>query len=197
MSRKRVYNRKWDNAMVEAFIQARIGLEDVFVQKRTNIREYWELVGERCGCNDDWTTLKKRWFNLLGKYKRLRNPPTGRGGEGADNAINWPFYGQLHEYCSQRQNFNPPVVINSKGSPRIETESASPLASSQHTASSHTTSQASSSRRNSRSSSRGLTMRNFIASSIKTDKAIRKAARAITYYISAATQIEFQSSDSE
>ncbi|XP_037934662.1 uncharacterized protein LOC119669005 [Teleopsis dalmanni] len=189
MSQKRKYNERWSKEMVDLFIAARIRLDDLFTRKRANPRECWELVGEECGANDDWTVLKQRWNNLKKKYQRLKNPPTGSGNCGADNAISWPFYDQLHEYCSQRHKKNPPLIINS------EERSPDPIAPDVECILGITS--PTSSQHSGTSSSRATTTQALLNSAMRTEKELRRAARAITQYISTSLQVEIPLSDSE
>ncbi|XP_037951564.1 uncharacterized protein LOC119682250 [Teleopsis dalmanni] len=176
MSLKRKYNERWSKEMVDAFIAVRIQLDDMFTQKRIKPRKCWELVGEQCGANDHWSGLKQRWNNLIKKYKRLKNSPTENGNDGADNPISWPFYDQLHEYYSQRHNINPLLIINS------EERSPDPIAPDLASTSGITWQTRSKHSRT--SSNRGTSHQAFLDSAMRTEKELRRAARALTLYIS-------------
>lgn len=54
---------------------------------------------------------RKKWLNLLRKYKDLKNPPTGSGNE--EGELQWPFFDLLDSIMSGRAIINPPRLVAS------------------------------------------------------------------------------------
>ncbi|XP_037956807.1 uncharacterized protein LOC119686321 [Teleopsis dalmanni] len=184
--KRKSYNERWSHELVEKFIDSRIILNEVFVQKKCNVRKCWELVGAQCGSNEHWFSLKKRWENLLHKYKRLKNTPAGSGSEGADNARMWPFYNRMHSFCTQNINIKPALVINSEET-IPESIDAKPLKT------------ASSNSQTPRHSTLPLHQSNqaIVQSSLRTDRALRKASRVLTKFLEIHFNIEVDTSESD
>ncbi|XP_077508248.1 uncharacterized protein LOC144119536 [Amblyomma americanum] len=64
--------------------------------------ELWGATPEQC---------RKKWLNLLSKYKELKNPPTGVGSEDGD--LDWPYFQLLDDGMSGRPIISPPRLIAS------------------------------------------------------------------------------------
>ncbi|XP_075735056.1 uncharacterized protein LOC119162421 [Rhipicephalus microplus] len=54
---------------------------------------------------------RKKWLNLMKKYKDLKNPPTGAGNEAEE--LTWPFYDVMDAVMSGRPIITPPRLVAS------------------------------------------------------------------------------------
>nr|CAD7450784.1 unnamed protein product [Timema bartmani] len=84
----------------------------------------YAVVLEEIGLQDSLTLdqAKKKWDNLLRKYKDLKNPKTGRGTEGEETPKSWPFWEAMDLAVGQRDIMNlPELYCSSSGlQPRAE-----------------------------------------------------------------------------
>lgn len=107
--------------MVHKLIELRgTTFEKLFTAKRFNVIESWQkitrelsnyllLIGEtkRPTCNQ----VKKKWFNIVQMYKKLKDPPTGRGTEdGEETASNWAYFEEMHNIMCSKDVINPYLI---------------------------------------------------------------------------------------
>nr|CAD7268976.1 unnamed protein product [Timema shepardi] len=69
--------------------------------------------------------LKRKWDNLLRKYKDLKNPKTGSGTQGEETPITWPFWEAMDLAVGQRDIINPPELFCSSKGLQVRSGSAS------------------------------------------------------------------------
>ncbi|KAL1424449.1 hypothetical protein MTO96_020233 [Rhipicephalus appendiculatus] len=87
-------------------------LEHLFTGKRNAAKQGWLKIIEDVGLHGATPEqCRKKWLNLLKKYKDLKNPPTGAGNE--ENELSWPFFELMDAVMSGRPTITPPRLIAS------------------------------------------------------------------------------------
>ena len=62
----------------------------------------------------DIKQAKKKWDNLVKKYRDLKTPKTGTGTEnGEDTSASWPYFEAMDDALRHHHNINPPILISS------------------------------------------------------------------------------------
>ncbi|XP_046391536.1 uncharacterized protein LOC124159672 [Ischnura elegans] len=57
---------------------------------------------------------KKKWENLVDKYKKCKYPKTGMGTEGGDKGpLTWKFYEAMDEVLGRKHIISPPLIVDS------------------------------------------------------------------------------------
>ncbi|XP_077550718.1 uncharacterized protein LOC144163943 [Haemaphysalis longicornis] len=96
----------------KAFIIKRHELDYLFTGKRNAAKQGWlRIIGELGLKGISVEQCRKKWLNLLRKYKDLKNPPTGSGNE--EGELQWPFFDLLDSIMSGRAIINPPRLVAS------------------------------------------------------------------------------------
>ncbi|XP_037512289.1 uncharacterized protein LOC119389113 [Rhipicephalus sanguineus] len=87
-------------------------LERLFTGKRNAAKQGWLKIIEDIGLHGATPEqCRKKWLNLLRKYKDLKNPPTGAGNE--ENELSWPFFELMDTVMSGRPIMTPPRLTAS------------------------------------------------------------------------------------
>ncbi|XP_036006140.1 uncharacterized protein LOC110368872 isoform X1 [Fundulus heteroclitus] len=94
-----------------------IANECIFTGKRNSSKTGWDDFVRASGLEVTAKQAKKKWHNLVQKYKELRDPPTGQGVEvGGVTAATWQWYELLDAALQGQHNISPPLVVASSSS---------------------------------------------------------------------------------
>ncbi|KAK7886714.1 hypothetical protein WMY93_026335 [Mugilogobius chulae] len=97
-----------------ALIDWRTANEGLFTGRRNSSKNGWEDFVTSSGLSISARQAKKKWQNLVQKYKELRDPPTGKGVEaGGVTAANWQWYAVLDAALQGQHSISPPLVVAS------------------------------------------------------------------------------------
>ncbi|KAK7889259.1 hypothetical protein WMY93_024819 [Mugilogobius chulae] len=104
----------WTTEETRALIDWRTANEGLFTGRRNSSKNGWEDFVTSSGLSISARQAKKKWQNLVQKYKELRDPPTGKGVEaGGVTAANWQWYAVLDAALQGQHSISPPLVVAS------------------------------------------------------------------------------------
>ncbi|CAL8395330.1 unnamed protein product [Boreogadus saida] len=102
----------WTNEETRALIEWQAANEALFTGYRNSSVAGWEDFISTSGLVITTKQAKKKWNNLKGKYKELRDPPAGRGVEaGTATAGTWQWYGAMDAVLQGQHSISPPLVV--------------------------------------------------------------------------------------
>jgi len=105
---------KWTDEFTKTLIRTRAEKKEFFTGKRNAARSAWEVVLKAMGIEGLVTVkqVKKKWDNLLHRYKELKNARIGSSSEDITNNV-WPFFQLMDEAFGGTPLVTLPVVIAS------------------------------------------------------------------------------------
>ncbi|XP_056293089.1 coiled-coil domain-containing protein 177-like [Pseudoliparis swirei] len=108
-------DRKWTDEDTRALIPWRSVNKSLFTGKRnTSVTGFEVFIKERGLGSLDPKLVKKRWENLVHKYKEFKKPQTGVSTEeGGVTAASWKWYALMDEALGARPSVTPPVLFAS------------------------------------------------------------------------------------
>ena len=104
-------------------ITLRMKHDSLFVGKRFSAQEGWTAVIKDMEMISkiEIKTVKKKWENLLKKYRELKTPKTGSGTENGEyTSSSWPYYDLMDSALRNHHNINPPVLVSSTPFENVE-----------------------------------------------------------------------------
>ncbi|XP_049519209.1 uncharacterized protein LOC125943743 [Dermacentor silvarum] len=103
---------KFTEEQTRRLIIRRHELQHLFTGKRNAAKQGWLRIIEDAGLQGATPEqCRKKWLNLLKKYKDLKNPPSGAGNE--EGELLWPFFDLMDCLMSGRAIITPPRLIAS------------------------------------------------------------------------------------
>ncbi|KAL2096831.1 hypothetical protein ACEWY4_006038 [Coilia grayii] len=106
---------RWTDEDTRRLILWRSRNSQLFTGRRNASTDaYSVFLAERGIKGVEAKALKKRWENLVAKYKEHKQPPSGMSTEGGgDTAASWKWYSLMDEAIGARRSITPPVLFAS------------------------------------------------------------------------------------
>lgn len=103
---------KFSQEATRKFILKRHELQHLFTGKRNTGKYGYQRIITELGLHGATVEqCRKKWLNLLKKYKELKTPPNGTNTENEE--LTWPYYSLLDAIMSGRAIINPPCLVAS------------------------------------------------------------------------------------
>jgi hypothetical protein len=85
--------------------------------KRGMAKVRWQEIANILKCRVTREQYKKKWNNLIARYKKILCPPTGEGLEGEEHEADaWEYFETIHKFMSNNHIIKPFVLIQSSSS---------------------------------------------------------------------------------
>ncbi|XP_046408715.1 uncharacterized protein LOC124173230 [Ischnura elegans] len=104
----------WTEERTLLFIAARQSNAALFTGRKGSAATAYGKVAKDIGYPGGHLSLKKKWENLVDRYKKCKYPRSGVSTEGGDKGpLTWRYYDAMDNILSAQHNITPPVIVDS------------------------------------------------------------------------------------
>ncbi|KAJ8895695.1 hypothetical protein PR048_001031 [Dryococelus australis] len=93
-------------------IQVRTEKQSLFTGKKGSAQTGWKRVTEQIGIGATPKQCKRKWENMVQRYKDIVTPPAGISTEDKPPATDWVHFNAMHEFMGMRYTVNPSFIVD-------------------------------------------------------------------------------------